>query len=692
MASIDDLCATLEKELGKNAERQSVTRFINTGYPPLNKTISGHFDGGLPFGRIIEMYSLPSHGKTALATQWMAQAQKMGGIAIFIDWERSFDVELAKGFGLNDERPYWLYAQPDTWEKGNIFVAKACKLIRDSKAIPDDAPILCVFDSVASAVPQSMTDKEIDEYTMNDTTALARVASTTLKSMAQHAANYDATFLYLNQVRTKPGVVYGDPMCLRGNVKIPFVDGTSATMKEIVDNKIDKEVWSYNESTGKLEPSKIVGWFNNGKAEDMGKKWIHIRALSKNKNGVSAITATNDHKILVKDKGWINAESIVVGDELISSRIDNFDGSAKEFISAVLCFDAHVESPHRTASICLEDNNDPLYVQWKVEKLSKHLDFNKTCFKTKFGAYDKYRSKFTAEISELAKQARNPILTFKNGMTPLQLAIAVMDDGNLSAKNEGRKEQRYSISFKRFKGDEDALSEIGDIFYRSFGLTYSIHIGEGLIRFDESCTKKIAEIICKFVPECMSRKLPLDYQNKYVDFELSAPANKVVVEYAPVTEVREGGKKVSTFMYDIEVEKNHNFMAGSVQNGFIVHNCTPGGVAMEFYATVRMHLSRKKLTDNTKQFIGQSINIKCTKSKLTRPFQECALDMVYDDLGVAHFDAVGSTLNYLIDEKIVKTAGPRVVWTDGKNYWRKDLLEKINSEGGLEILMPMLPH
>ena len=688
MGSIEDLCAQLDKALGPNAVKQSVTKYIDTGFPMLNKTISGRYDGGLPYGRLVECYGPSSSGKTSMATQWMVQAQQLGGVAIFVDWERSFDVDLAKGFGLNDERPFWLYAQPKTWEQGNIFAAKACQVIRQSAAINPDAPILVVFDSIASAVPQSMAEKEIDEYTMNDTTALARVASTTLKAMAQHASNFNATFLYLNQIRTKPGIAYGDPTCLRGNVKIPFVDGTSATMKEIVDNKIDKEIWSYNESTGKLEPSKIVGWFNNGKAEDVGKKWIHIRALSKNKNGVSAITATNDHKIFVKDKGWINAESIVVGDELISSRIDNFDGSAREFISAVLCFDAHVESPHRTASICLEDNNDPLYVQWKVEKLSKHLDFNKTCFKTKFGAYEKYRSKFTAEISELAKQARNPILTFKNGMTPLQLAIAVMDDGNLSAKNEGRKEQRYSISFKRFKGDEDALSEIGDIFYKSFGLTYSINVGEGLVRFDEPCTKKIAEIICKFVPECMGRKLPLDYQNKYVDFELSAPANKVVVEYAPVTEVREGGKKASTFMYDIEVEKNHNFMAGSVQNGFIVHNCTPGGVAMEFYATVRMQLSRKKITDGSKEFTGQTINVKCTKSKLTKPFQECALDMVYDDLGVARFDAVGSTLNALIEQKKVATAGPRVVWDD-KTYWKKDLLKKINEEGGMAVLQPL---
>lgn len=333
MSAIDDLCSALDKAIGKNDAVQSVKNFIDTGYPPLNKVISGRYDGGLPYGRIVEAYGPSSSGKTALATQWMVQAQKLGGVAIFIDWERSFDVELAKGFGLNDQRPYWIYAKPKTWEQGNIVAAQACQLIRKSGAIPAEAPILVVFDSVASAIPQSMSEKEIDEYTMNDTTALARVASTTLKSMAQHAETFNATFLYLNQIRTKPGVVYGD----------------STT--------------------------------------------------------------------------------------------------------------------------------------------------------------------------------------------------------------------------------------------------------------------------------------------------------------------------------------------------------TTGGSAMEFYATVRMSLSRKKIVENKdggKTFVGQTIGVKCTKSKLTKPFQECSLDMVYDDNGVARFDAVGSTLGHLIDLGKVKTSGPRVVWTDEKNYWRKDLINKINSDGGLAILLPML--
>ena len=137
----------------------------------------------------------------------------------------------------------------------------------------------------------------------------------------------------------------------------------------------------------------------------------------------------------------------------------------------------------------------------------------------------------------------------------------------------------------------------------------------------------------------------------------------------------------ATFLYLNQIRTRPNIAYGDATT-------TPGGVAMEFYATVRMQLSRRKITDASKEFTGQTINIKCTKSKLTKPFQECALDMVYDDLGVARFDAVGSTLNALIEQKKVATAGPRVVWDD-KTYWKKDLLKKINEEGGMAVLQPL---
>jgi recombination protein RecA len=228
MSKLDDLCDALDKAIGENHSEQSVTRFIDTGYPPLNYAISGRYDGGLPFGRMVEIFGGSSSGKTAMATEFMVQTQRMGGAAIFIDYERSFDVGLAKQFGLNTERPYWIYVKPRTWEEGNTILARAAKTLRESGVLAPDAPIIGVSDSIASAIPKSMLvdskgkERGIDELTMNDTSALSRVTSTTLKVMAQHAEDFDATFVYLNQIRMKIGVMFGDPTTTPGGSAMEF--------------------------------------------------------------------------------------------------------------------------------------------------------------------------------------------------------------------------------------------------------------------------------------------------------------------------------------------------------------------------------------------------------------------------------------------------------------------------------------
>lgn len=220
--SVAGLASALEKAIGSNEEVQEVTNWLDSGYPPLNKIISGSYDGGLPYGRIVEMFGPPSSGKTALATQFMIAAQKAGGVAIFMDHENSFDVSLAVDMGLNIDFPFWIYKRPETWEESNMIAMKAAQTIRESKAIPDDAPIIAVFDSVAAMIPKSVFEKGIDEYSMNDTTALARVSSTTLKAINQITSKMNVTVLYLNQIRTKPGIAYGDPTTTPGGVAFEF--------------------------------------------------------------------------------------------------------------------------------------------------------------------------------------------------------------------------------------------------------------------------------------------------------------------------------------------------------------------------------------------------------------------------------------------------------------------------------------
>lgn len=217
------LALALSKKLGKNDEIQQVEHWLDTGFPPLNKAVSGNLEGGLPCGRIVEIFGPPSAGKTFLATKAMISAQKKGGIAMFLDHENSFDAGLGAEMGLeiDEDAGNWIYKQPDTFEDAIELIGQLLSTVRGGKLIPDDVPICIVCDSLASMVPRQKFDKfekmadgtakDKDELNMNDNTALARATSANLPTLAKWSQKYNCCLIFLNQVRTKLGVMFGDP-------------------------------------------------------------------------------------------------------------------------------------------------------------------------------------------------------------------------------------------------------------------------------------------------------------------------------------------------------------------------------------------------------------------------------------------------------------------------------------------------
>lgn len=224
---VTKLAQALLESVGENSTGTEPTSWLDMGYLPLNEMISGDPTRGLPGGRMVEIAGPSASGKTLLATQAMISAQRAGGAAIFIDWEQTFNSEFATILGLNCNAPYFTYKRAATWEEGNTVAMKAAAALRRA-GLEEDKPIVVVFDSIAAAVPKSMmfdakgNRRDIDEYTMNDTTALARVTSTTLKSINQLVGQLNVTAIYLNQIRTKPGVVYGDPTTTPGGGAMEF--------------------------------------------------------------------------------------------------------------------------------------------------------------------------------------------------------------------------------------------------------------------------------------------------------------------------------------------------------------------------------------------------------------------------------------------------------------------------------------
>lgn len=203
--------------IGDNDEEATVKNWLDSGFPPLNNASSSDWDGAIPCGRVIEVAGPPSAGKTAIATNAGAMAQKLGGVFGFMDHERSFSFHLAEKLGVDTTPGRFIYKKPKTFEESVAIFHLTVKTIREKKLIAADAPIVWVFDSLAAMVPQSiLTDskgKERDatDRNMNDNTALARATSAHFPAIAMIAEEYNVAVIFLNQIRTKIGVMFGDP-------------------------------------------------------------------------------------------------------------------------------------------------------------------------------------------------------------------------------------------------------------------------------------------------------------------------------------------------------------------------------------------------------------------------------------------------------------------------------------------------
>ncbi len=231
----------LKDVLGATASTAfEVTRFIDSGYAPLNKRISGRYNGGWPQGRIIEMFGPSMCGKTALATLAMKAAIDAGGFAQFQDHERSFDIGLARNLGLDDESGRFVHTKPDTLEESFMSALNAARVIRDKKLIPPEAPIIVVFDSLAAMVPQSKMVKELDMMTMADSLALAKATSTTFPVLKIRCEKDNVCALVLNQTRENPAQTHGDNMRTPGGKAPGFYSDVRVSLRAKTIREGDK--------------------------------------------------------------------------------------------------------------------------------------------------------------------------------------------------------------------------------------------------------------------------------------------------------------------------------------------------------------------------------------------------------------------------------------------------------------------
>lgn len=198
-------------------------------FPSGAMTLDIALGGGLPRGRIVEIYGPESSGKTTLALHAMAEMQKLGGTVAMIDAEHAFDPEYSQRLGLNVDDV--IVCQPET---GEMALEVVDTLVRSSAV-----DLICV-DSVAALVPRSEIEGEIG---MVQVGAHARLMSQALRKINVNAAKAGTTIIFLNQLRSKVGVIYGSPEVTTGGNALKYYSSVRLDIrrKEVIKGKAGED-------------------------------------------------------------------------------------------------------------------------------------------------------------------------------------------------------------------------------------------------------------------------------------------------------------------------------------------------------------------------------------------------------------------------------------------------------------------
>ena len=208
---LDEILADIEKSYGKGSimklgERPTVdVDVISSGSLLINQALG---IGGYPRGRIIEIYGPESSGKTTLALHAIAEAQKKGGRAAFVDAEHSIDPVYARNLGVDIDD--LILSQPDSGEQALEIVEKLAY---------SGAFDLIVVDSVAALVPQAELDGEMIDSSVG---LQARLMSKAMRKLAGILNTHNCTVIFINQLRDKVGVMYGNPETTTGGKALKF--------------------------------------------------------------------------------------------------------------------------------------------------------------------------------------------------------------------------------------------------------------------------------------------------------------------------------------------------------------------------------------------------------------------------------------------------------------------------------------
>jgi recombination protein RecA len=254
--AIDAAIAQIEKQHGKGSimkmnEKGVKWPVVSTGSIALNSALG---IGGLPFGRIVEIYGPESSGKTTLTLQAIAEAQKLGKSCAFIDAEHALDPTYADALGINMDE--LLVSQPDTGEEA----LEICDTLSRSGAID-----VIVIDSVAALTPKAELEGEMGDHNVG---MQARMMSKALRKITGNIQQNNVLCIFINQIRMKIGVMFGSPETTTGGNALKFYASVRLDIRRTGAVKKGDEIIG-NETKIKVVKNKLAPPFKEAKTQIM---------------------------------------------------------------------------------------------------------------------------------------------------------------------------------------------------------------------------------------------------------------------------------------------------------------------------------------------------------------------------------------------------------------------------------------